>query len=87
MFEQDRSAGRGQMSPVRCVAFRHENKLGNARADQLFSNITVTLKPELRAEKRPPRSRNDYIINIPDKLPGGVVLEEWVSSQALAITA
>lgn len=79
MFENDRSAARGQMSPVRCIAFRHEHKLGNARADQLFSRVEVVLKDELVADGRPPRSKNDYIINVAgDRLPKGVTMEEWI---------
>lgn len=79
MFELDRSAARGLMAPVRCVAFRHENRLGNARADQLFSRVKVQLRPELRAESRPPRSREDYLIEVENAdLPSGVTVEEWV---------
>lgn len=79
MFEHDRSAARGLMRPVRCVAFRHEHKLGNARADQLFARVRVEPKPELQAEKRPPRSVDDYSISVAtDDLPKGVTVEEWV---------
>jgi CRISPR-associated protein Csd2 len=79
MFEGDRSAARGRMSPVRCVAFRHENKLGNARADQLFARVSVKLKDELKAEKRPPRSKDDYTISVAGSdLPEGVTIEQWV---------
>lgn len=79
MFENDHSAARGRMSPVRCIAFRHDNKLGNARADQLFARVKVKLKDELKAEKRPPRSKEDYIVSVANgDLPEGVTLEEWV---------
>jgi CRISPR-associated protein Csd2 len=79
MFENDHSAARGRMSPVKCVAFRHESKLGNARADQLFARVKVECKPELRAEKRPPRSKEDYSIVIAESdLPEGVTVEHWV---------
>jgi len=79
MFENDRSAARGRMSPVRCIAFRHENKLGNARADQLFARVTVKLKPDLKSENRPPRSKADYDIAVAGgDLPSGVIIEEWV---------
>jgi len=79
MFEQDRSAAHGQMRPVRCIAFRHENKLGDARADQLFARVKVELREELKAEKRPPRSKEDYSITVisSDK-PKGIEIEEWV---------
>ncbi|HZL37032.1 MAG TPA: type I-C CRISPR-associated protein Cas7/Csd2 [Tepidisphaeraceae bacterium] len=79
MFENDRSAARGLMRPVRCIAFRHENKLGNARADQLFARVKVELKEELKAEKRPPRSKDDYKITVAaGDLPEGITVEEWV---------
>lgn len=79
MFELDRSAARGLMAPVRCIAFRHDHRLGNARADQLFSRVKVQLRPELQAESRPPRSREDYLIQVDDAdLPSGVTVEEWV---------
>jgi CRISPR-associated protein Csd2 len=80
MFETDRSAARGLMAPVRCIAFRHECKLGNARADELFAQVTAKLRPELKAENRPARSRSDYEIKFTGNLPTGVTVEEWVPS-------
>lgn len=80
MFETDRSAARGLMRPVKCVAFRHESKLGSARADRLFERVQVNLKDEVRSEGRPARSRDDYDIEIDgSSLPAGVTVEEWVS--------
>jgi CRISPR-associated protein Csd2 len=87
MFDHDHSAARGQMAPIRCIAFRHEKKLGNARADQLFSGVTVQLKDEVVTAKRPPRTRNDYVIKLSTTLPAGVTVEEWVVNQALGATA
>lgn len=78
MFETDRSAARGLMAPVRCIAFRHKDPCGNARADQLFSKVTATLLPELKEQGRPPRSRADYAINVGGELPENVTQEEWV---------
>jgi CRISPR-associated protein Csd2 len=78
MFETDRSAARGLMAPVRCIAFRHETPCGNARADQLFSQVTAKLLPEVKEERRPPRSRADYAIRVTGALPEGVTQEEWV---------
>lgn len=78
MFELDRSAARGLMSPVRCFAFRHEKKTGNARADQLFSMVKAQLRPEVIAENRPPRAKKDYAIEFEGTLPEGVTIEEWV---------
>lgn len=80
MFEVDRSAARGLMSPVRCFAFRHEKKTGNARADQLFAMVKAELKPELAAESKPPRSHRDYTIALEGNLPDGVTVEEWVTA-------
>jgi len=80
MFETDRSAARGLMAPVRCVAFRHEGKLGNARADELFSRVTAKLRPELKAENRPARSRADYAIELGAVELPGISVEELVSS-------
>ncbi|MGN6507220.1 MAG: type I-C CRISPR-associated protein Cas7/Csd2 [Tepidisphaeraceae bacterium] len=79
MFEGDRSAARGRMSPVKCIAFRHENKLGNARADQLFARVKVALKDEIAGDKRPPRSKADYVISVVESdMPAGVTVEHWV---------
>lgn len=79
MFETDRSAARGLMRPVRCIAFRHESKLGSARADQLFSRLSIQLRDELKQDKRPPRSSDDYVIRVDAAgLPEGVAIEEWV---------
>ena len=62
------------MSPVHCIAFRHEKVTGNARADELFDLVSATLKPELRTENRPPRSRHDYRIELTGRLPEGVTV-------------
>lgn len=87
MFEIDRSAARGEMRPVHCIAFRHESKLGNARADQLFARVGYRLGKVLRAENRPPRSFEDYepVMNL-DDLPSGVTAEIWVEPPASVAT-
>jgi CRISPR-associated protein Csd2 len=80
MFEYDRSAARGLMKPVRCIAFRHDSPLGNARADQLFDRVTAGLIPTVLAEKRPPRQATDYDIRVDaTSLPAGITIENWVS--------
>lgn len=80
MFEYDRSAARGYMKPVRCIAFRHESQLGNARADQLFSRVIAKLASNATAESRPPRQASDYEIQVgTDNLPQGVKIEHWVA--------
>jgi len=55
MFDHDRSAARGKMSPRKLVVFKHDGKLGNAPAHKLFE--TVTIAP---CRTRPPRSFEDY---------------------------
>ena len=80
MFDLDRSSARGMMSPVRCIAFRHESKTGNARADQLFGLVSASLGAQVVSEARPPRSRNDYQIEITRAVPEGVTIEEWVKT-------
>lgn len=86
MFDHDRSAARGTMSPVAIIAFRHENPMGNARADQLFSRVKCVPKDGVAGStagaavaNRPPRSKDDFIISVQDEhgLPGGVTLERW----------
>ena len=87
MFDHDRSAARGVMSPVACVAFRHENALGNGRADQLFARVSCKPVDGVAANiddggagKRPPRSRADFVISVQGErdLPAGITLERWV---------
>lgn len=79
MFEQDKSAARANMRPCRAVAFRHESKLGNARADQLFKRVKVAVKPELAEANRPPRKFDDYVVTVDETdLPEGVSVEHWV---------
>jgi len=79
MFEIDRSAARGEMRPRHCVAFKHESKLGNTRADQLFSRVGYRLRDNVVKENRPPRSFDDYELHAElDDLPSGVSVEHWV---------
>ena len=80
MFEADRSAARGSMAPRACVAFKHENPLGNARADQLFRRVTVT-RSNTADDAAPARTFDDYAVAIDDKkLPNGVTIEHWVEA-------
>ena len=79
MFEHDRSAARGEMRPRRCIAFRHDSKLGNARADQLFARVKAGIRPEVRDQEHPPRSFDDYDVAVDEKdIPAGVNVEYWV---------
>ena len=79
MFEADRSAARGEMRPRRCIAFRHDSKLGNARADQLFDRVSLRLKPEVSEQGKPPRGFDDYDLAVDENdLPAGIAIEYWV---------
>jgi len=76
MFEHDKSAARANMAPRGCIAFKHENPLGNARADQLFRRVTVTRS---NGSDAPPRRFDDYEVAVDEsKLPEGVSVERWV---------
>ena len=71
MFEHDRSAARGQMSTRGLYVFRHDSKLGNAPAHELFERINVKQKPGTIAA----RAFSDYEVTVKqDDLPGGVTL-------------
>lgn len=75
MFDLDRSAARGQMSPQACIAFRHESPLGNEPAHKLFERIRIAR----RDPAKPPRAFADYelVIN-QDQLPSGITIERWI---------
>jgi CRISPR-associated protein Csd2 len=80
LFEHDASAARppGSMKPVACVAFQHDNKLGNAPAHKLLDRLRVSPAPGVQplpgqrddagqpvrpgSDDQPPRSVTDYHI-------------------------
>jgi CRISPR-associated protein Csd2 len=41
MFEHDHSAARGQMATRKLIVFKHDSKMGNAPAHQLFDMVKV----------------------------------------------
>src|SRR3546814_20996377 len=41
MFDHDRSAARGEMSKRRLIVFKHEHRMGNAPAHELFDRVTA----------------------------------------------
>ena len=53
MFEHDRSAARGEMAARRLIVFRHESRLGNAKAHELFKRVRV--QRVFRGERHDPR--------------------------------
>lgn len=72
LFELDRSAARGTMATRGLYVFKHESKLGNARAQQLFESIKVRKKDGVES----PRSFADYNVTVPEagSLPAGITL-------------
>ena len=74
MFEHDRSAARGIMSSRKLFVFKHNDKLGNAPAHQLFDLIDIKRK---EGSQGPARSFTDYEITLGDA-PAGVELIEMI---------
>lgn len=72
MFESDRSAARGLMSTRKLLAFKHDSKLGNAPAHQLFEAVKVK---RLIPDAQEARSFEDYAIEV-GEMPEGVELIE-----------
>lgn len=70
MWDFDRSASRGTMSPRGLYIFTHENKLGNAPAHELFERVRLSLNDETVS----PRRFTDYTVSVEDDLPEGVAL-------------
>ena len=70
MFEQDRSATRGQMSARGLYVFKHASALGNAPAHRLQAQVKVTRNPGVV------RSFADFVVTPPTAadLPPGVEL-------------
>jgi CRISPR-associated protein Csd2 len=73
MFDHDRSASRGTMSPQKLVVFKHQSALGNAPAHKLFERVTVARKTTVSVA----RSIADYDITVnKDALPAEIELLE-----------
>ncbi len=75
MFEHDHSAARGKMATRKLFVFKHESRLGNAPAHQLFDLIKVTKKDKTNIS----RSYSDYEVFVEKAhLPAGVSMIEKV---------
>jgi CRISPR-associated protein Csd2 len=73
MFDHDRSASRGTMSPQKLVVFKHQSALGNAPAHKLFERVSVQRKPDSPVA----RAFSDYEAAVNKSgLPSGVELIE-----------
>lgn len=77
MFEHDRSAARGQMTTRRLIVFKHESRLGNAPAHQLFDLVRAE---RVNGGDAPARSFEDYRIVLPEpsQVPSGVEMMKLV---------
>lgn len=71
MWDFDRSASRGTMSPRGLYVFTHEKKYGNAPAHELFERVN----PSRREEVASPRKFSDFVVEINESdMPEGVTL-------------
>jgi CRISPR-associated protein Csd2 len=73
MFDHDRSASRGTMSPQKLVVFKHQSALGNAPAHKLFDRVTVQRKPKVPVGRA--YSDYDVVINKADLATGIEIIE------------
>ena len=75
MFEIDRSAARGLISPRGLIVFTHSTELGNAPANKLFDLVNIKrIDPAVA-----PRSFADYEVKIDtDALPKGVTVDQLI---------
>ena len=73
MFEDDRSAARGEMVMRKLIIFKHEGKEGTAQAHKLFGLVKVAKKENVDT----PRNYSDYDVYVPsqDELPEGVTID------------
>ena len=68
MFDEDRSASRGEMSTKELILFKHDSPYGNAPAWKLYDAVTVT-----KLTDNEPTGFGDYRITVDeDKIPDGV---------------
>lgn len=72
MFENDRSAARGNMAVRQLIVFKHASELGEAPAYKLFELVSVARRENTHAA----RSYHDYEVTVDmEKLPAGVTCE------------
>jgi len=75
MFDHDRSASRGTMSPQKLVVFKHATAIGNAPAHKLFERVSIQRKSGVAVA----RSFTDYEVAVNKSgLPSGIELNEML---------
>lgn len=71
MFDHDRSASRGEMSPRGLYVFKHDSELGNAPATKLLEMVKIN-----KNDDSPARQFSDYTVSIDQTaVPQGVTLD------------
>ena len=71
MFDHDRSASRGEMSPRGLYVFKHDSELGNAPATKLLEMVKIN-----KNNDSPARQFSDYTVSIDQTaVPQGVTLD------------
>ena len=76
MFETDRSASRGEMSPQALIVFEHKDALGNAPANKLFERITIARNT---TDDAPARQFADYTVTVDNSdLPEGITIDRKI---------
>lgn len=78
MFDHDRSATRGRLTPRGLYVFSHANAFGSAPAHRLTERVQVGRTEQTRSDA--PRNFNDYVVSVDDDgLPTGVTLAKLFS--------
>lgn len=77
MFDHDRSATRGRLTPRGLYVFSHPNAFGAAPAHTLTERVDVTrARPD---SEQPARSFSDYVVSVDDDiLPTGITLTKLI---------
>lgn len=73
MFEEDRSAARGEMAVRELIVFKHDSELGCAPSHKLFDAVNVRLKDGMDI----PRQYADYELTI-GEMPAGVTCTRMI---------
>jgi CRISPR-associated protein Csd2 len=75
MFDNDRSAARGEVASRKLVVFEHESLLGNAPAHALFDRLKITRKDTTK----PARAYSDYEVTLDKQdLPAGITVHDML---------
>jgi CRISPR-associated protein Csd2 len=78
MFDHDRSATRGTLTPRGLYVFSHANAFGSAPAHVLTERLAITAARQ--HTDTPPRSFGDYVVSVhEDGLPHGVTMTKLIS--------